>query len=91
VVTIRKRFARAALVSRDGKRYKIFARVGVRNIKSFNDREKSAAEQELELPLAAKKEKSRGRRGRLRVEVDEEIVVPPRGISFPNGFLYVVI
>ena len=41
------------------KRYQIFARVGVRNIKSFNDRpkDKPLPPQELELPLAVKKEK----------------------------------
>ena len=41
------------------KRYQIFARVGVRNIASFNSRPKNKPlpQQELELPLKAKKEK----------------------------------
>ena len=41
------------------KRYQIFAKVGVRNIKSFNDRPKNKPlpPQEPELPLTVKKEK----------------------------------
>ena len=41
------------------KRYQIFARVGVRNIKSFNERpkDKPLPQAELELPLTSKKEK----------------------------------
>ena len=60
------------------KRYQIFARVGVRNIKSFNDRPKNKPlpPQEPELPLTAKKEKVEPGADGFAVEVDEEIVVP---------------
>ena len=60
------------------KRYQIFARVGVRNIKSFNDRpkDKPLPPQEPELPLAAKKEKVEPGADGFAVEVDEQIVVP---------------
>jgi DNA segregation ATPase FtsK/SpoIIIE, S-DNA-T family len=60
------------------KRYKIFARVGVRNVKSFNDRPKNKPlpEQEMELPLAAKKEKVEAGADGFAVEIDEEIIVP---------------
>jgi DNA segregation ATPase FtsK/SpoIIIE, S-DNA-T family len=48
------------VVSEMEKRYQIFARVGVRNIRSFNDRPKTnPPPKEPELPLTAKKEKSR--------------------------------
>ena len=60
------------------KRYKIFARVGVRNIRSFNDRPKNKPlpDPEPELPLTAKKEKVEPGADGFAVEVDEEIVVP---------------
>src|SRR5215467_4183727 len=60
------------------KRYQIFARVGVRNIKSFNSRPKNKPipQQELELPLMIKKEKVEPGAEGFAVEVDEEIVVP---------------
>ena len=60
------------------KRYQIFARVNVRNIKSFNDRpkDKLAPPQEPELPLVAKKEKVEPGADGFAVEVDEQIVVP---------------
>ena len=76
------------------KRYKIFARVGVRNIKSFNDRPKNKPlpEQELELPLAAKKEKVEAGAGGFAVEVDEEIVVPrEEDIIIPERLSYIVV
>jgi len=76
------------------KRYKIFARVGVRNVKSFNERPKNKPlpEQELELPLAAKKEKvERGADG-FAVEVDEEIIVPrEEEIVIPEKLSYIVV
>ncbi|HAV62584.1 MAG TPA: hypothetical protein DCY13_09490, partial [Verrucomicrobiales bacterium] len=55
------------------KRYQIFAKVGVRNIKSFNERTIKEVEEKKqpELPL----EKGEGDDG-FAVEVDEEIVVP---------------
>jgi DNA segregation ATPase FtsK/SpoIIIE, S-DNA-T family len=60
------------------KRYQIFARVGVRNIKSFNDRPKNGPlpAREPELPLTAKKEKIEPGSNGFAVELDEEIVVP---------------
>src|SRR6266849_5348657 len=60
------------------KRYQIFARVGVRNIKSFNERpkDKPLPTQEPELPLLAKKEKGEPGADGFAVEVDEQIVVP---------------
>ena len=76
------------------KRYKIFARVGVRNIKSFNERPKNKPlpEQEMELPLAAKKEKIEAGAGGFAVEVDEEIVVPrEEDIIIPEKLSYIVV
>lgn len=77
------------------KRYQIFARVGVRNIKSFNDRPKNnplpAAEPEL--PLKAKKEKIEPGADGFAVEVDEEIVVPQADddIVIPDSLSYIVV
>ena len=76
------------------KRYKIFARVGVRNIKSFNDRPKNKPlpEQEMELPLSVKKEKVEAGAGGFAVEVDEEIVVPrEEDIVIPEKLSYIVV
>jgi S-DNA-T family DNA segregation ATPase FtsK/SpoIIIE len=76
------------------KRYKIFARVGVRNIKSFNERPKNKPlpEQEMELPLSVKKEKVEAGAGGFAVEVDEEIVVPrEEDIIIPEKLSYIVV
>jgi S-DNA-T family DNA segregation ATPase FtsK/SpoIIIE len=76
------------------KRYKIFARVGVRNVKSFNERPKNKPlpEQELELPLAAKKEKVEPGADGFAVEVDEEIIVPrEEEIVIPEKLSYIVV
>ena len=76
------------------KRYKIFARVGVRNVKSFNERPKNKPlpEQEMELPLSAKKEKVEAGAGGFAVEVDEEIVVPrEEDIIIPEKLSYIVV
>jgi len=76
------------------KRYKIFARVGVRNIKSFNERPKNKPlpEQEMELPLAAKKEKVEPGADGFAVEVDEEIIVPrEEDIVIPEKLSYIVV
>jgi S-DNA-T family DNA segregation ATPase FtsK/SpoIIIE len=76
------------------KRYKIFARVGVRNIKSFNDRPKNKPlpEPELELPLSAKKEKVEPGADGFAVEVDEEIIVPrEEDIIIPERLSYIVV
>jgi S-DNA-T family DNA segregation ATPase FtsK/SpoIIIE len=60
------------------KRYQIFARVGVRNIKAFNERpkDKLPAPRQPELPLVQKKEKVEPGADGFAVEVDEQIVVP---------------
>ncbi len=76
------------------KRYQIFARVGVRNIASFNGRPKNkplpAAEPEL--PLMAKKEKVEPGAEGFAVEVDEEIVVPrEEDIVIPEKLSYIVV
>ncbi len=75
------------------KRYKIFAKVGVRNIKSFNERpNKKLVPQEPELPLMAKKEKVEPGAEGFAVEVDEEIVVPrEEDIVIPEKLSYVVV
>ena len=77
------------------KRYQIFARVGVRNIKSFNERpkEKAAAPSpQPELPLLARKEKGEPGSDGFAVEVDEEIVVPREDdIVIPEKLSYIVV
>ena len=76
------------------KRYQIFARVGVRNINSFNSRPKNKPlpEVEPELPLTAKKEKVEPGAEGFAVEVDEEIVVPRDDeIVIPEKLSYIVV
>jgi S-DNA-T family DNA segregation ATPase FtsK/SpoIIIE len=76
------------------KRYQIFAKVGVRNIKSFNDRPKNKPipQPELELPLMARKEKVEPGAEGFAVEVDEEIVVPrEEDIVIPEKLSYIVV
>jgi S-DNA-T family DNA segregation ATPase FtsK/SpoIIIE len=76
------------------KRYKIFARVGVRNIKSFNERPKNKPlpDREMELPLSAKKEKVEPGADGFAVEVDEEIIVPrEEDIIIPEKLSYIVV
>jgi len=76
------------------KRYQIFARVGVRNINSFNSRQKNKPllEAEPELPLKAKREKVEPGVEGFAVEVDEEIVVPREGdIVIPEKLSYIVV
>ena len=76
------------------KRYQIFARVGVRNIKSFNERPKHKPMPPLEpeLPLVAKKEKVEPGVEGFAVEVDEEIVVPrEEDIVIPEKLSYIVV
>lgn len=82
------------VVSEMEKRYQIFARVGVRNIKAFNDRpkDKPLPEREPELPLMAKKEKVEAGADGFAVEVDEEIVVPrDDDILIPDKLSYIVV
>jgi S-DNA-T family DNA segregation ATPase FtsK/SpoIIIE len=76
------------------KRYQIFARVGVRNIGSFNSRPKNKPlpPREPELPLLAKKEKVEPGADGFAVEVDEEIVVPrEEDIIIPEKLSYIVV
>jgi len=76
------------------KRYQIFAKVGVRNIGTFNSRPKNKPlpQQELELPLMAKKEKVEPGAEGFAVEVDEEIVVPrEEDIVIPEKLSYIVV
>lgn len=77
------------------KRYQIFAKVGVRNIKSFNERPKNKPAEEseqAELPLTAKKEKVEANPDGFAVELDEEIVVPREDdIVIPEKLSYVVV
>ena len=75
------------------KRYQIFAKVGVRNIGSFNSRpNKKIVPQEPELPLMAKKEKVEPGAEGFAVEVDEEIVVPREDdIVIPEKLSYIVV
>jgi S-DNA-T family DNA segregation ATPase FtsK/SpoIIIE len=78
------------------KRYQIFAKVGVRNIKSFNERPKTKQPppppREPELPLMAKKEKVEPTADGFAVELDEEIVVPREDdIIIPEKLSYVVV
>jgi DNA segregation ATPase FtsK/SpoIIIE, S-DNA-T family len=76
------------------KRYQIFARVGVRNIGSFNSRPKNKPlpPREPELPLLAKKEKVEAGADGFAVEVDEQIVVPrEEDIIIPEKLSYIVV
>ncbi len=78
------------------KRYHIFAKVGVRNIKSFNERPKNVPPppppKELELPLTANKEKIEANSEGFAVELDEEIVVPrDEDIILPEKLSYIVV
>jgi DNA segregation ATPase FtsK/SpoIIIE, S-DNA-T family len=76
------------------KRYQIFAKVGVRNIKSFNDRPKNKPlpQTEPELPLTVKKEKVEAGSDGFAVELDEEIVVPREDdIVIPEKLSYIVV
>jgi S-DNA-T family DNA segregation ATPase FtsK/SpoIIIE len=76
------------------KRYQIFARVGVRNIRSFNDRPKNKPlpQAEPELPLMSKKEKVEANSDGFAVELDEEIVVPrDEEIVIPDHLSYIVV
>jgi S-DNA-T family DNA segregation ATPase FtsK/SpoIIIE len=76
------------------KRYQIFAKVGVRNIKSFNERPKGkpVPPAEPELPLTVKKEKIEASSEGFAVELDEEIVVPREDeIVIPDKLSYVVV
>jgi S-DNA-T family DNA segregation ATPase FtsK/SpoIIIE len=82
------------VVSEMEKRYQIFARVGVRNIKAFNERpkDKPLPPREPELPLAARKEKIEPGTDGFAVQVDEDIVVPEdEDIVIPDKLSYIVV
>ncbi|MEO8429315.1 MAG: DNA translocase FtsK [Verrucomicrobiota bacterium] len=76
------------------KRYQIFAKVSVRNIKSFNERPKNKPPPppEPELPLISRKEKIEANSEGFAVELDEEIVVPrDDDIVIPDKLSYIVV
>jgi S-DNA-T family DNA segregation ATPase FtsK/SpoIIIE len=76
------------------KRYQIFARVGVRNIKAFNERpkDKPLPPREPELPLVQQKDKIEPGAEGFAVEVDEQIVVPrDEDIVIPEKLSYIVV
>jgi S-DNA-T family DNA segregation ATPase FtsK/SpoIIIE len=76
------------------KRYQIFARVGVRNIQSFNNRSrnKPPSDAQPELPLTQKKEKVEAGVDGFAVEVDEEMVVAQdEDIVIPDKLSYIVV
>ena len=76
------------------KRYQIFAKVGVRNIRSFNERPKNKPlpPAEPELPLTARKEKIETNSDGFAVELDEEIIVPrDEEIVIPDHLSYIVV
>ncbi|MEO6035352.1 MAG: DNA translocase FtsK, partial [Verrucomicrobiota bacterium] len=76
------------------KRYQIFAKVNVRNIKSFNERPKNKPipPSEPELPLTSRKEKIEAGGDGFAVEIDEEIVVPrDDDIIIPEKLSYIVV
>ena len=74
------------------KRYQIFARVGVRNIKSFNERpkEKPLPPKDPELPLTTRKERVEPGADGFAVEIDDQIVVPrDEDIVIPEKLSYI--
>jgi DNA segregation ATPase FtsK/SpoIIIE, S-DNA-T family len=76
------------------KRYQIFARVGVRNVKSFNERPRQLPppDPQQELPLTHLKEKVEAGTDGFAVEVDEQIVVPREDdIVIPEKLSYIVV
>ncbi len=76
------------------KRYQIFAKVGVRNVSSFNSRpkDKPLPRSEPELPLTARKEKIEANSEGFAVELDEQIVVPrDEDIVIPEKLSYIVV
>jgi len=82
------------IVNEMEKRYQIFAKVGVRNIKSFNERPRSkpVPKSEPELPLKSKKEIIEPSSEGFAVQVDEEIVVPrDEDIVIPDKLAYIVV
>ncbi|MGI8965901.1 MAG: DNA translocase FtsK, partial [Limisphaerales bacterium] len=73
-------------------RYQIFARVGARNIASFNARpNKKLVPQEPELPPTAEKEKVEPSAEGFYVEVDEIVVPREEDITLPEKLSYIVV
>ena len=74
------------------KRYQIFAKVGVRNIASFNDRPKDEPQKDQqELPLNKGNQDDANPEG-FAVEIDEEIAVPREDdIVIPDKLSYIVV
>jgi len=76
-------------------RYKIFAKVGVRNIKSFNERQKNKKpekEREPELPLTVTKENIEAGSEGFAVELDEEMLTQDDDqIEIPERLHYIVV
>jgi len=75
-------------------RYKIFAKVGVKNIQGFNKRspDKPMPEAEPELPLFGSSDKVEANSDGFAVEIDEEIVVPREDdLDIPEKLSYIVV
>ncbi len=80
------------VVSEMDKRYQIFAKVGVRNIHSFNDRPRNQAPPATVEPPKSKKDKTELDSDGFAVELDEEIVVPrDEEIVIPDHLSYIVV
>jgi S-DNA-T family DNA segregation ATPase FtsK/SpoIIIE len=77
------------------KRYQIFAKVGVRNIKAFNERPKTPPPPKAnqpELPLAGGKEKIEANQEGFAVELDQEMVTAADDdIVIPEKLSYIVV
>lgn len=76
------------------KRYQIFAKVGVRNIKAFNERPKNPPPKsnQPELPLSASKEKIEANQEGFAVELDQEMVTAADDdIVIPEKLSYIVV
>ncbi|MGZ5545560.1 MAG: DNA translocase FtsK 4TM domain-containing protein, partial [Limisphaerales bacterium] len=79
------------VVSEMEKRYQIFAKVGVRNIHSFNDRPKN---QPAPVPQRDEPKRDKGEAGvdGFAVELDDEIAVPrDEEIVIPDHLSYIVV
>ncbi|MGE3311691.1 MAG: DNA translocase FtsK 4TM domain-containing protein [Limisphaerales bacterium] len=78
------------------KRYQIFAKMGVRNIKAFNERPKAPPppkpSNQPELPLSSAKEKVEASQEGFAVQLDEEMVsADDSDIVIPEKLSYIVV
>ncbi|MDO8349447.1 MAG: DNA translocase FtsK 4TM domain-containing protein, partial [Planctomycetota bacterium] len=77
------------------KRYQIFAKVGVRNIKAFNERPKTPPPpkpSQTELPLSASREKIEASQEGFAVELDQEMVTATDDdVVIPEKLSYIVV